>query len=91
MQAYLTTLALFVLGWQLRLFSPSRVYDLFGEILSALNIFSLVFCAFLYFKVRLCGKGTRSGIHHFRNAPRFVLTAASQSSPQKLNWHPQVG
>ncbi len=51
-QAYLTTLALFFLGWQLHLFSPSRVYDLFGEILSAMNIFSLLFCAFLYFKVR---------------------------------------
>ena len=51
-QAYLTTLALFFLGWQLQLFSPSRVYDLFGEVLSAMNIFSLLFCAFLYFKVR---------------------------------------
>lgn len=51
-QAYLTTLVLFFLGWQLQLFSPARVYDLFGEILSALNIFSLFFCAFLYFKAR---------------------------------------
>ena len=57
-QAYLTTLGLFFLGWQLQLFSPSRVYDLFGEILSALNIFSLLFCAFLYFKVRQWRKGT---------------------------------
>ncbi len=57
-QAYVTTLVLFVLGWRLQLFSPARVYDLFGEILSALNIFSLIFCAFLYLKVclpaRLC-------------------------------------
>ena len=51
MQAYVTTLALFVLGWHFKLFSPARVYDLFGEILSAMNIFSLFFCAFLYFKV----------------------------------------
>lgn len=49
--AYFTTLALFALGWQLKVFSPARVYDLFGEILSALNIFSLLFCVFLYFKV----------------------------------------
>jgi len=49
--AYFTTLALFALGWQLKAFSPARVYDLFGEILSALNIFSLLFCVFLYFKV----------------------------------------
>ena len=47
----MTTLALFVLGWHFKLFSPARVYDLFGEILSAMNIFSLFFCAFLYFKV----------------------------------------
>ena len=51
--AYFTTLALFVLGWQFKLFSPARVYDLFGEILSGLNMFSLLFCLFLYFKVRL--------------------------------------
>jgi 7-dehydrocholesterol reductase len=49
--AYFTTLALFVLGWQLEVFSPARVYDLFGEILSGLNMFSLLFCLFLYFKV----------------------------------------
>lgn len=49
--AYFTTLALFALGWQFRVFSPARVYDLFGEILAALNIFSLLFCLFLYFKV----------------------------------------
>ena len=49
--AYFTTLALFVLGWQLKVFSPARVYDLFGEILSGLNVFSLLFCLFLYFKV----------------------------------------
>ena len=31
--------------------NPARVYDLFGEILAALSLFSLVLCAFLYFKV----------------------------------------
>ena len=51
--AYFTTVVLFFLGWQCKVFSPARVYDLFGEILAALNIFSLLFCLFLYFKVRL--------------------------------------
>ena len=51
--AYFTTLALFFLGWQLRLFSPGRVYDLFGELLAGLNIFSLLFCLGLYFKACL--------------------------------------
>ena len=52
-QAYATTLVLLVLSWQFQLFNPARVYDLFGEILAALNIFSLLFCAFLYVKVCL--------------------------------------
>lgn len=34
-------------------FDPGRVYDLFGEILAALNYFSLAFCVFLYVKVGL--------------------------------------
>jgi hypothetical protein len=52
--AYFTTLALFVVGWQLQLFKPARVYDLFGEILAGLNLFSLLLCLFLYFKVCVC-------------------------------------
>ena len=56
--AYFTTLALFVLGWQFKVFSPARVYDLFGEILSGLNMFSLLFCLFLYFKVRIASRLT---------------------------------
>ena len=49
-QAYAVTLALFFAGWRLGAFSPARVYELFGEILSALNLFSLAFCGFLYAK-----------------------------------------
>ena len=36
----------------LHLFSPTIVYDHFGEILGALNIFSLAFCLMLYLKGR---------------------------------------
>ena len=36
-------------------------YDLFGEMLAALNQFSLVFCAFLYFKGKLAPSTTDSG------------------------------
>ena len=49
-QAYLTTLVLFFTMWKLNIYNPARVYDLFGEILAALNIFSLAFCLFLYIK-----------------------------------------
>ncbi|EIE25799.1 sterol delta-7 reductase DWF5 [Coccomyxa subellipsoidea C-169] len=59
--AYFTTLALFVLGWQFKLFSPARVYDLFGEILSGLNMFSLLFCLFLYFKGKYAPSSSDSG------------------------------
>ena len=52
-QAYLVTLGLFFLGWRAGVFSPARVYELFGEILSALNLFSLAFCCFLYVKACL--------------------------------------
>ncbi len=49
--AFITTLLLFWLfGFQLKLFNPSIIYDHFGEILGALNIFSLLFCLLLYFK-----------------------------------------
>lgn len=36
---------------RLGIFNPARVYDLFGEILAALSLFSLVLCAFLVYKV----------------------------------------
>ena len=34
------------------MFDAGRVYVLFGEILAALNYFSLAFCVMLYVKVR---------------------------------------
>jgi 7-dehydrocholesterol reductase len=41
---------LWLFGFQLKVFDPSIIYDHFGEILGALNIFSLLFCLLLYFK-----------------------------------------
>ncbi|ABS76473.1 7-dehydrocholesterol reductase [Coxiella burnetii] len=47
------TLTLFYLcAYQFRWFPPTIVYDHFGGILGALNIFSLIFCFILYFKGR---------------------------------------
>ena len=34
------------------LYNPARVYDLLGELLAGLNVFSLLFCLFLNIKVR---------------------------------------
>lgn len=44
-------------GW----WRPAEAYDLFGEILSALNSFSLLFCGFLYVKGRLAPSSRDSG------------------------------
>lgn len=60
--AFATTLALFYLcSFHLQLFSPTIIYDHFGELLSALNIFTLVFCLFLFFKGRYAPSSTDAG------------------------------
>ncbi len=49
--AFIATMALFWLcSFQLNLFSPTIIYDNFGALLGALNLFSLLFCLFLYMK-----------------------------------------
>ena len=63
LMSFIVTIALFcfgsfVMGW----FSPAIVYDHFGEILGALNIFSLVFCLMLYLKGRFKPSSTDCGI-----------------------------
>ena len=93
--AYFTTLALFLAGWQLKLFSPARVYDLFGELLAGLNIFSLLFCLFLYFKVHcsappswLTLKATTcpSAIAATGLLMATLLPLISQMLPQVMSW-----
>jgi 7-dehydrocholesterol reductase len=62
-QSFVLTLALFCLGsFQWHWFSPSIIYDNFGAILGALNLFSLFFCLFLYLKGRFFPSSTDSGI-----------------------------
>ncbi|GMH34141.1 hypothetical protein BSKO_01975 [Bryopsis sp. KO-2023] len=48
--AYLATLVLFFAGWWLGWFSPARVYDILGEILTVLNVFAILLCVFLTIK-----------------------------------------
>ena len=83
-QAYLVTLALFFLGWRTGVFSPARVYELFGEILSALNLFSLAFCCFLYAKARLAlsiptveavGQSGIQGAYHSESAHACIIVS----------------
>lgn len=60
--SFLCTLGLFYLGSsQFHLFSPNIIYNNFGGLLGALNLFSLVFCFFLYFKGRYRPSTSDSG------------------------------
>jgi len=61
-QAFFISIGLFyVCAFKLSLFSPTIIYDHFGEILGALNILSLSFCLFLYFKGRFFASSSDSG------------------------------
>ncbi len=60
--SFLVTMGIFSLcSFGLHLFSPTIIYDHFGAILGALNIFSLLFCIFLYLKGRYLPSSTDSG------------------------------
>jgi 7-dehydrocholesterol reductase len=59
---YLITLGLFLgCSYGLHWFSATIVYDNFAAIIGALNIFSLVFCVFLYIKGRFAPSSTDCG------------------------------
>ncbi len=67
MMSFLFTVGLFLLGsLGLGLFSPGIIYDHLGGLLGTLNLFSLVFCLFLYFKGRYkpstIDSGTTGGV-----------------------------
>ena len=60
--SYFLTLFLFCFcSFQLKLFSPTIIYDNFGAILGALNIFSFFFCLCLYLKGSFFPSTTDSG------------------------------
>lgn len=60
--AFLITVITFLISSvYLQLFSPSIIYDHLGEILGALNIFSLFLCLFLYLKGCFAPSSTDSG------------------------------
>src|SRR5262249_37427657 len=60
--AFVVTLAVFSgASWGLGLFSPSIVFDNFGGIIGALNVFSVAFCAVLYAKGRMAPSSSDHG------------------------------
>ncbi len=60
-QCYFVTLVAFFLAWKYSIFNPARVYDQFGEMLNALNIFGNVLCLFLTLKGYYFPSSTDSG------------------------------
>jgi 7-dehydrocholesterol reductase len=60
--AFVVTLLTFAgASWGLHLFSPTIVYDNFGDIVGALNSFSLIFCLGLYLKGRFAPSSSDHG------------------------------
>lgn len=59
---YSLTLTLFcTLSFYFQLFSPTLIYDNFGALLGALNVFSLLFCLFLLLKGKYAPSSNDSG------------------------------
>ena len=51
-QAFICSVILFFTGVYLGLFNGGIIYDNYGNLLSSMNLFALLFCAFLYIKGR---------------------------------------
>lgn len=54
----ITMVSFYLAAYQFHWFSPTILYNHLGEILGALNFFSLLFCLFLYFKGRFAPSST---------------------------------
>ncbi|MCL9684344.1 ERG4/ERG24 family protein [Legionella maioricensis] len=82
--AFITTMSVFCLAtFGLNLFSATILYDNLGAILGALNLFSLLFCVFLYIKGRFFPSSTDSGI---TNNMLFDYYWGTELYPQVLGW-----
>jgi 7-dehydrocholesterol reductase len=82
--AFAVTVALFAgASWGMHLFSPTIVYDNFGGIIGALNVFSLVFCALLYLKGRFAPS---SSDHGTSGNPVFDYYWGTELYPRVLGW-----
>ncbi|MBS3921540.1 MAG: hypothetical protein KGZ37_00125 [Nitrosarchaeum sp.] len=81
---FLITIGTFCLAsFGLHLFSASIVYDHLGEILGALNLFSLFFCFFLYLKGRFRPSSTDSGL---RGNFLFDFYWGTELYPRVFGW-----
>jgi len=82
--AFLVTIALFCgASFGLRLFPASIVYDNFGGILGAMNVFSVLFCLMLYLKGRFAPS---SSDHGTSGNPIFDYYWGTELYPRILGW-----
>jgi 7-dehydrocholesterol reductase len=83
--AFATTLLLFCgASFGLHLFPAHIVYDHFGEIVGALNVFSLVFCLFLYMKGRFFPSTSDAGV---TGNPIFDYYWGTELYPTVAGWN----
>ena len=81
---YLLTIASFCgAGYGLGWFNPAILYDHMGGLMGAMNIFSLVFCLFLYLKGRYKPSGPDSGLS---GSPIFDYYWGTELYPRILGW-----
>lgn len=81
---FLITLASFFLGaYVFHWFSPTIIYDNMGQILGALNLFSLFFCLFLYLKGIMAPSSTDCGI---TGNPVFDYYWGTELYPRVFGW-----
>lgn len=88
LSAFTITLVLFYLGsGPLGLFSPTIIYDHFGPLLGALNLFSLLFCLLLYLKGLYRPSSTDSKITNSAVSDFFWGT---ELYPKILGWDVKI-
>ena len=83
-QGFFISMGLFyVLAFKLNVFSPTIIYDHFGELIGALNIASFFFCFLLYIKGRFSPSSTDSGTS---GNPIFDYYWGTELYPRILGW-----
>ncbi|MCX6989122.1 MAG: 7-dehydrocholesterol reductase [Chlamydiae bacterium] len=83
-QAFFISLGLFyICSFKMGLFSPTIIYDHFGEILSSLNLLSLFLCVVLYFKGRYLPSSADAGSS---DNPIFDYYWGTELYPRFLGW-----
>lgn len=82
--AFGVTMALYILcAYPLGLIPPTFIYDNFGAILGALNIFSVAFCLMLYLKGRFAPSSSDHGV---TDNPIFDYYWGTELYPRVFGW-----